>query len=255
MNDLDKFRNEGRRRRPTTVAWSASTTPSGEADRLAGDRELYQVLREQGFEGKDYDDFEIEIMGYGFACIKKWILNGQLLAKCREKLTYVPKEDEVRLDLLTEDQADELAQDIVVQAVLGFREESLVGGKWSPTGGASLKTFFIGKCFKVACDVLRQRARELKNLARYIQVVDDETLFDLPSRELSVEAQFEVDEELRRVADILSEKELKVARLRAKNLSAKQIADELGMLPTGVNKALERARAKARRYRNEGGVG
>lgn len=255
MSDLDKFRNEGRRKRKTTVAWTQSTKPREESERLAGDRELYEVLREQGFQGRDYDDFEIELMGYGFACIKKWILTKELLAKCREKLDFVPNNEDVRLDLLTPDEAEEIARDIVVQSVLEFREDALVGGKWSPTGGASLKTFFVGRCLMEACKVLKQRARELKRAARYIQEVEEDALLEVPSRDMPLETQFELDEELRRVAGVLSNKELEVAHLRAEGFSAKEIADRLGTLPRSVYKALERVRAKTRKSRNEGGVG
>lgn len=254
VSDLDRFRNEGRRKRKATVVWVQSTKLRDESDRLAGDRELYEVLREQGFQGRDYDDFEIELMGYGFACIKKWILTGELLAKCREKLDFVPTDEEVRLELLTSDEAEEIAIDIVVQSVLEFREDALVGGRWSPTGGASLKTFFVGRCLMEACKVLRQRARELKRTARYLQEVEEDELLQLPSREMPLETQFELDDELRHVAGLLSDKELEVARLRAEGLSAKEIADKLGALPRSVNKALERVRAKARKHKNEGGV-
>ena len=254
MSDLDRFRNEGRRKRKTTAAWVKSTKPREESERLAGDRELYEILREQGFQGRDYDDFEIELMGYGFACIKKWILTKELLSKCREKLDFVPIEEDVRLDLLTPDETIEIAQDIVVQSVLEFREDALVGGKWSPTGGASLKTFFVGRCLMEACKVLRQRARELKRAARYIQEVEEDDLLELPSRDMPLETQFELDDELRRVTGLLSDKELEVARLRAEGLSSKEIADRIGMIPRNVNKALERVRAKARKHRNEGGV-
>lgn len=254
MSDLDRFRNEGRRKRKTTVAWVQSTKPNDESERLAGDCELYEVLREQGFQGRDYDDFEIELMGYGFACIKKWMLTGELLSKCREKLNFVPTDEEVRLDLLTPDEAEEIAQDIVVQSVLEFREDALVGGKWSPTRGASLKTFFVGRCLMEACKVLKQRARELERTALYIQEVEDDKLLELPSREMPLETQFELDDELRHVAGLLSLKELEVSRLHAEGFSAKEIADGLGMLPRNVSKALERARTKARRCRNEGGV-
>ncbi|WP_297451354.1 sigma-70 family RNA polymerase sigma factor [uncultured Corynebacterium sp.] len=254
MSDLDRFRNEGRHKRKTTASWVQSTKPSEESERLAGDLELYEVLREQGFQGRDYDDFEIELMGYGFACIKKWMLTGELLSKCREKLSFVPTDEEVRLDLLTADEAEEIAQDIIVESVLGFREDALVGGKWSPTGGASLKTFFVGRCLIEACKVLDHRARALKRATRYIQEVEEDDLFELPSRDTPLETQFELDDELRRVAGLLSDKELEVARLHSEGLSAKEIADRLGMRPRNVNKALERVRAKARKHRNEGGV-
>lgn len=59
MNDLNRFRNKRRHKRKTTVAWTQPTKPREESERLAGDRELYEVLREHGFQGRDYDDFEI----------------------------------------------------------------------------------------------------------------------------------------------------------------------------------------------------
>ena len=102
--------------------------------------------------------------------------------------------------------------------------------------------------------MLRQRARELKRAARYIQEVEEDDLLELPSRDMPLETQFELDDELRRVTGLLSDKELEVARLRAEGLSSKEIADRLGMIPRNVNKALERVRAKARKHRNEGGV-
>ena len=79
-------------------------------------------------------------------------------------------------------------------------------------------------------------------------------MLELPSRDMPLETQFELDDELRRVAGVLSAKELEVARLRAEGLSAKEIADRLGTLPRSVYKALERVRAKTRKRRNEGGV-
>lgn len=34
---------------------------------------LFELLKSQNFSGRDYDDFEVEIMDYGFATIRKWI--------------------------------------------------------------------------------------------------------------------------------------------------------------------------------------
>ena len=102
--------------------------------------------------------------------------------------------------------------------------------------------------------MLEQRAKALKRAARYIQEVEEDELLKLPSRDMPLEAQFELDDELRRVAGLLSDKELEVARLHAEGLSAKEIANRLRTFPNSVNKALERVRAKARKHRNEGGV-
>lgn len=45
---------------------------------------LYELLKSQNFSGRDYDDFEVKIMDYGFATIRKWIREGDLIAECRK---------------------------------------------------------------------------------------------------------------------------------------------------------------------------
>lgn len=44
------------------------------------------------------------------------------------------------------DEVQSLANDTVSQGILDFRERALIGGGWSPQGGASLKTYFVGRC-------------------------------------------------------------------------------------------------------------
>ncbi|CAB0523348.1 hypothetical protein CIP100275_02093 [Corynebacterium diphtheriae] len=49
---------------------------------------LYELLKSQNFSGRDYDDFEVKIMDYGFATIRKWIREGDLISECRKASSW-----------------------------------------------------------------------------------------------------------------------------------------------------------------------
>lgn len=113
--------------------------------RIADDVNLITWLALNGFEGPSYEEFASELAKYGFAVIKAWIMKGMIFARCREKgLGGLP---EPPLGALTErGVADELASETVAKALRHFRDDVLMTGRWDPTRGASIKTFFIGQC-------------------------------------------------------------------------------------------------------------
>ncbi len=71
-----------------------------------------------------------------------WLRTGAIFAECRRKHRPIGTAPST----WTDDDKHDLATDAVVQAILNFREIALVGGDWTPDGGASLKTYFIGAC-------------------------------------------------------------------------------------------------------------
>jgi len=140
---------------------------AGHLDRLAGDIELVSELIVAGYEGKTWDRFANALAKYGYQVIWSWIRTGLIFERCREKGLgkYLYKG---RPALGIED-IDEIAQDTVVRAVTSFRDRVLVPGKWNPSKGASLKTFFIGACLieflsvyrGAAKSIIRRRQREI----------------------------------------------------------------------------------------------
>ena len=62
---------------------------------------------------------------------------------------------------------------VVADALVYFREHALVQGGWSPTGGASLTTFFVGACVQVFPNVFRAWVKEHQDRAGAVIPVED----------------------------------------------------------------------------------
>lgn len=79
-------------------------------------------------------------MDYGFATIRKWIREGNLIVECMKASSWpVPTHSQTRLDVLTQEEISELAADIVVDAAMKFKQKALIGGGWNPDRKASLR--------------------------------------------------------------------------------------------------------------------
>lgn len=131
---------------PAEQTWlDAERLPDDERlDRLAGDAVLVAAMRERGFAGPEYDYVQDEFIRYGVAVLAGWMRRGSIAGMCAQKrLRGVPPEVERQFDY---DTALELAGESVARAVDPFREKVLLAGKWDPSRGAALKTFFIGQC-------------------------------------------------------------------------------------------------------------
>ena len=113
---------------------------------LAADQELVNLLRKNGFAGRAWDRFQEVLAEYGVSVLRVWIVTGEIFPRCREKgvghgLCPPPSGRH-----WTEDEALELAGETVAVALAKFRDNVLIPGRWTPQGGATLKTFFIGQC-------------------------------------------------------------------------------------------------------------
>lgn len=133
-------------------------------DRLAGDRDLAAALQADGFQGRNYDFFATEIAKYGWAVIRGWIYKGQIRGEVARK-GFGALDPEPRPGAMIED-AEGLADETVVLALSAFRDKVLVPGKWDPSKGASLRTFFVGQCLLQFSNVYKRwRREELRSYA------------------------------------------------------------------------------------------
>lgn len=227
--------------------------PSERAERLAGDAELVQYLRQHGFEGEEWEFFVNELARYGLAVVTGWMRRGLMATKCAEKNIAIPAlPDSVGDD---QDAIDEIATETVAEAIVHFRNDVLVPGIWDPAKGAALKTFFIGQCMKRYANVARRWLNhDLR--PRHEIVTDEWTVLDT-EQAAGVE-----DDVLRSVTaqrileGVSNPRTARALVMDALGYSNAEIARDLGTTLDSASSLIKRARAEHRRQHRipEGGT-
>ena len=122
-----------------------ATAEAERLERLAVDQELVDRVRLEGFGGTTWRLLSEALVAYGTQVIRPWVRTGRIFPHCREKGFKV--KEPPPSGMASFDVAD-LADETVAFAITRFQNEVLATGRWDPTRGASLKTFFIGMCLK-----------------------------------------------------------------------------------------------------------
>jgi hypothetical protein len=115
------------------------------------DQHLVDRLACRGFTGPEYATFAAEFAAYGLAVCRAWLTSGIIFSFCARRGRPLGRPP----DHWSSDDRHELALETVAVALKEFRERALVRRLWSPDGGASLKTYFIGTCLFVFPNVFR----------------------------------------------------------------------------------------------------
>jgi hypothetical protein len=131
-----------------------STFEARRLRRLAGDAELVERAMWAQFVGPDWNRIAERLVAYGLRVLSAWISSSQIYDRCAERNLGVAR---VRWN---SEESHELARDTVAVALRHFRDDVLAKGKWHPSGGAALSTFFIGQCLLRYPNVHRRRMVE-----------------------------------------------------------------------------------------------
>jgi DNA-directed RNA polymerase specialized sigma24 family protein len=217
----------------------ADTNGESLARRLARDAALLAELGKAGFAGRAFDLYHEELVKYGFAVCLKWIRSGRMHRECGQRGRPV---GELPATATMQDFRD-LATDAAVEGAVLFRRLALVGGQWSPAGGASLATFYIGACIHVYPGVYRRWYR-LHMPWTVVDPIPDDTDHGAVNPHSDV---FLLRELLQSVLHRLSEinERAHVAlTMRADGYSYATIAKVLGCTERAVGGLLDRGRAK-----------
>ncbi|PVW02984.1 RNA polymerase sigma factor [Microbacterium sp. Gd 4-13] len=250
---------------PTLSAWATDQAWLADADRdraeerfdrLAGDRDLAAALQASGYRGRNYELFANEIAKYGWAVIRAWIYKGQIRGEVKRK-GFGALEPEPRHGSMIED-AESLADETVVLALSGFRDKVLVPGKWDPSKGASLRTFFVGQCLLQFSNVYKRwRREELRSYAEpqapppaAAWADDFEESPSTPAAPDASEAAH-IKDELRRAFGSIKDERVRSAFYLSvtHGFTHAEIGEKLGMTAKAVESAIARARQQVRENR------
>jgi hypothetical protein len=137
---------------------------SAEVDRLLEDQRLCQVLATQDFEGPIWDRFQDALTRYGIQVLRSWLGTGLIFRRCEER--GLPTRGPQRLSA---DERLELAALTVAESIVIFREKALREGAWDSDRGASLRTYFVGRCLLQFPRIYERWLRS----ERILELVDD----------------------------------------------------------------------------------
>ncbi|MFC0439639.1 RNA polymerase sigma factor [Kutzneria buriramensis] len=134
------------------------------ADNLAqreADATFYNRIVAAEFAGADYQMLIADLISYAFPTLLSWLRRGTVFGQSKQRGRPVFY-DERDLDELRRDKElrEELAYEIIAEAIKLFRTKGLDGTGWSIEGGAALTTYFVGSCLAVFPGVWRRWRRE-----------------------------------------------------------------------------------------------
>ncbi|MGW1395662.1 hypothetical protein ACWD6Q_28825 [Streptomyces nigra] len=134
-------------------------------DRRLADGRIVAMLRQDGFHGPLYDRFVEELVRYGISVLRGWMHSGYIFDLVAQRgFGLHPHELDLE-DLATDsDLREELATMTIARALPRFRQQALVDRGWTPEGGASITTYFMGACaYDFPNEFRRHRASEARH--------------------------------------------------------------------------------------------
>jgi len=220
--------------------------------RLEADSTLMLRLSVEGYDGKTWQEVYKALIDYGFPVMRSWIVTGLVFTKLAEKGHGVPAPPRGQVP---RDDAIELAYDTVADAVVNFRDKVLKAGRWDPSKGANLTTFFVGNCLLQFTNLYRDwRKQNVQNIAT-LTIDNSPPGTDHPALQLPAHSDPEAevvnaDQSRRNTAEILqpvrSVDTKAILMMRAENFGIDEIAETLGLPYKAVESQLYRARKKLR---------
>lgn len=126
-------------------------------ERRAADTQLWKELTSEGFTGPKYHLFRDELARYGISVLRAWMCTGRIFQLTAARgLALHPTEEELEELHRKPEIRDDLAMMTVAVALPRFRDDALAEGGWRADGGASLTTYFMGKCLSVFPNEFRE---------------------------------------------------------------------------------------------------
>jgi DNA-directed RNA polymerase specialized sigma24 family protein len=206
-------------------------------ERMA-EAQIVERLRQEGFDQSSpvWQAFAGALAEYGYVVLLAWAITGTLpmQAARHAHINRARVPSHLRLD---GDEAHSLVAEILIVSLERFRTRSL--SRWSPTAGASLRTFFIGRCLMDFGDVYEVWHRRERRPYLVDHLVDDGRFGARPAEE--AEARVLSDQLMDQLLD--NDPGLReVLELRAAGYRLGEIAAKLGTTIASVRSRTYRLR-------------
>ncbi|WP_345475900.1 hypothetical protein [Actinoallomurus oryzae] len=218
----------------------APSAPPDESDaekRLAVDQLIVEAVLQQGLGGNRHQDLNAELIRYAVPVLKYLLQTGMIISKCKRLRREISDVDGL-LELTAADR-DDLAYEMVADGMLVFTRGVFEDRRWSPAGGASLKTYFVNACVMQFPSLYRKWWNHRRRV-RPIGLLPDPDRHGGPiDPAVQVAAEDEASRVLKQIDD---EKMRKVLSLRAIGFTATAAAKEAGLTPKAAESWMGRYR-------------
>lgn len=206
----------------------------------AADVDIHDELARTGFRGPVWKRYAEELARYGYGVMMAWLLTGEIFSQCQAKgcrLRPPPPE-------WTVDDQTGLANETVALAVNSFKQ-NLINRRWTPYGGATLKTYFIGGCVFAFPNLYRkwltahaaaQREQPMTEQDTYDRSNPPQDPCEMAINKLLAEAAFN---------NIPDDRTKRAVVLQAMRYTYAEIAEILGITSRAVERLIARGRRRS----------
>jgi DNA-directed RNA polymerase specialized sigma24 family protein len=121
------------------------------------DAELFEAFHAVNFRGMAWDRFVTRLVAHGLVVIDGLCRSGELFARAERRAWPIhPTAAERHMLATSHVDREELVLEVVMEGFRLFRQKGLVERGWSPEGGATLRTYFIGACLRCVPNAFRR---------------------------------------------------------------------------------------------------
>ncbi|MGX7826101.1 hypothetical protein ACTG9Q_13520 [Actinokineospora sp. 24-640] len=204
-----------------------------------------------------YEIFTVVLTSYGLPVMNALLRRGQIFQLTAARGRPVNCPDSAREHLAGfagRDDRHELSLETVAAALKSFHKRTLVPGNWTPEGGASLNTYFVGACVLEFANIFRAWLAKEFMPRRDLLGTDTPLTEFLADKPLDITAHrdpadiavdiMQFDEALNAAKDPKLRKALATLVLTGEGYTA--IAEQVGMSTDALKMAISRFRKKMR---------
>ncbi|WNV89740.1 hypothetical protein [Umezawaea sp. Da 62-37] len=219
-----------------------------DAHRVRVDMLLHQHFRERGLTGGVSQMVLNQLLGYGLEFVKGLVRSGGIFASSGKNGWGVMRQQ------VPHDDVEDLSSEVVWDGFEMFRDRGLIGGRWSPYDGLSLKQYYSNACVLSFPNTYRRWQRGRRDWAD-VELMDAWSTVDQlhgdPSAEDTVVTQAVLDSLFKHIGH----GDGALLELVRGGYSPAEIGELMRLKPHTVEVRISRARAVARRYLSrEGGL-